>query len=146
MLRRNALMPALVLALAGLFALALPFAARAQYPDRPIRLVVPQAAGSASDNVARVLAAALSQQMGQQVVVDNRPGGALTIGIDIVAKSAPDGYTLAFIASGHRGQVIAMVPSKDLVVVRFGRTSYDRYDTLYDWLGKVMAVFPDVSR
>jgi len=95
MLRRNALMPALVLALAGLFALALPFAARAQYPDRPIRLVVPQAAGSASDNVARVLAAALSQQMGQQVVVDNRPGGALTIGIDIVAKSAPDGYTLA---------------------------------------------------
>lgn len=52
----------------------------------------------------------------------------------------------AFIASGHRGQVIAMVPSKDLVVVRFGRTSYDRYDTLYDWLGKVMAVFPDVSR
>ena len=44
------------------------------------------------------------------------------------------------------GQVIAMVPSKDLVVVRFGRTSYDRYDTLYDWLGKVMAVFPYVSR
>lgn len=52
----------------------------------------------------------------------------------------------AFIASGHRGQVVAMIPSKDLVVVRFGRTSYDQYDALYGWLGEVMAVFPDISR
>ncbi len=50
-----------------------------------------------------------------------------------------------FIASGHRGQVIAMVPSKDLVVVRFGRTGYGDYDALYAWLGEVIAVFPDVS-
>jgi len=68
--------------------------AAAQYPDRPIRLVVPQAAGSATDNVSRTLAPELSKQLGQNVVVDNRPGGALTIGIDIVAKSAPDGYTI----------------------------------------------------
>jgi len=65
-----------------------------RYPDRPIRLVVPQAAGSATDNVSRTLAPELSKQLGQNVVVDNRPGGALTIGIDIVAKSAPDGYTI----------------------------------------------------
>jgi tripartite-type tricarboxylate transporter receptor subunit TctC len=69
-------------------------AAGAQYPDRPIRLIVPQAAGSATDNVARTLAPELARQLGQNVVVDNRPGGALTIGIDAVAKSAPDGYTL----------------------------------------------------
>ena len=66
----------------------------AQYPERPIRLVVPQAAGSATDNVSRTLAPELSKQLGQNIVVDNRPGGALTIGIDIVAKSAPDGYTI----------------------------------------------------
>ena len=74
--------------------LALAGNATAQYPDRPLRLVVPQAAGSATDNVARTLAPELSKQLGQNVVVDNRPGGALTIGIDMVAKSAPDGYTI----------------------------------------------------
>jgi tripartite-type tricarboxylate transporter receptor subunit TctC len=66
----------------------------AQYPDRPIRLVVPQAAGSATDNVARLLAPELGRQLGTNVVVENRPGGALTIGIDAVAKAAPDGYTI----------------------------------------------------
>jgi len=55
---------------------------------------VPQAAGSATDNVARLLALELGRQLGGNVVVENRPGGALTIGIDAVAKAAPDGYTL----------------------------------------------------
>ncbi len=73
---------------------ALPGAALAEYPDHPIRLIVPQAAGSATDTVARILAAELGPQLGQNVIVEDRPGGALTIGIDIVAKSAPDGYTL----------------------------------------------------
>jgi len=77
-------------------ALALPASAlaQAQYPDKPIRLIVPQAPGSATDTVARILAAELGPQLGQTVIVENKPGGALTIGIDIVAKSAPDGYTL----------------------------------------------------
>jgi tripartite-type tricarboxylate transporter receptor subunit TctC len=68
--------------------------AAADYPDRPLRFVVPQAAGSATDNVARLIAPELARHLGQPVVVDNRPGGALTIGIDAVAKSAPDGYTI----------------------------------------------------
>jgi tripartite-type tricarboxylate transporter receptor subunit TctC len=69
-------------------------AALADFPDHPIRLIVPQAAGSATDNAARILAAELGPGLGQQVIVDNRPGGALTIGLDLVAKSPPDGYTI----------------------------------------------------
>jgi tripartite-type tricarboxylate transporter receptor subunit TctC len=65
-----------------------------EYPDHPIRLIVPQAAGSATDTAARILAAELGKEMAQTIVVDDRPGGALTIGLDLVAKSAPDGYTL----------------------------------------------------
>jgi tripartite-type tricarboxylate transporter receptor subunit TctC len=65
--------------------------AAAEYPDRPIHLIVPQAAGSATDTLARLLAAPLGEELGQQVVVDDRPGGALTVGLDLTAKSAPDG-------------------------------------------------------
>ena len=68
--------------------------AAADYPDKPVRFVVPQAPGSATDTVSRILAPEMSKFLGQQVVVDNRPGGALTIGIDIVAKAPPDGYTI----------------------------------------------------
>jgi tripartite-type tricarboxylate transporter receptor subunit TctC len=59
-----------------------------------LRFVVPQAPGSATDNIARLVAPELAKNLGQAVVVDNRPGGALTIGIDTVAKSTPDGYTI----------------------------------------------------
>jgi tripartite-type tricarboxylate transporter receptor subunit TctC len=64
------------------------------FPERPVRLIVPQAAGSATDTVARILAVEMAAPLGQSVVVEDRPGGALTIGIDLVAKSAPDGYTI----------------------------------------------------
>ena len=68
--------------------------AAAQYPDRPVRLIVPQAAGSATDTVSRILAPEMQRHLGQPVIVENRPGGALTIGIDATAKAAPDGYTI----------------------------------------------------
>ena len=68
--------------------------AAAQYPDKPIKLIVPQAAGSATDTVARILGAELAREVGQQIIIDNRPGGALTLGIDLTAKSDPDGYTI----------------------------------------------------
>src|SRR5437588_5153690 len=77
-----------------LLACAFATGAAAQYPDRPIRLIVPQAAGSATDTVARILGAELAKELGQQIVVDNRPGGALTIGLDMTAKAEHDGYTI----------------------------------------------------
>lgn len=70
------------------------------YPSRPLRLIVPQAPGSASDTIARIVAAELAVQLGQQVVVDNRPGGALTIGMELTARAMPDGYTLGYAPVG----------------------------------------------
>ena len=88
---------------------AMPTAAWAEYPDRPIRLIVPQAAGSATDTVARILAAELGRELGAQIVVDDRPGGALTIGLDLVAKSEPDGYTIGM------GPIGAMAITRHMV-------------------------------
>lgn len=70
------------------------------YPSRPIRMIVPQASGSASDTVARIIAAELTSRLKQQVIVDNRPGGALQLGLEITAKSPPDGYTISYAMIG----------------------------------------------
>ncbi|HSP48761.1 MAG TPA: tripartite tricarboxylate transporter substrate binding protein [Pseudolabrys sp.] len=86
-MRKLALIPFILAGMAGA-------ASAADYPDHSIRLIVPQAAGSATDTTARILAAELSKELGQLVIVDDRPGGALTLGLDLVAKSPPDGYTI----------------------------------------------------
>lgn len=70
------------------------------YPNRPIRLVVPYPPGAGTDFTGREMAAAFSVGLGQQVVVDNRPGAAATLGHGIVAKAAPDGYTLLLGTTG----------------------------------------------
>ncbi|HEY7741687.1 MAG TPA: tripartite tricarboxylate transporter substrate-binding protein, partial [Burkholderiales bacterium] len=70
------------------------------YPSRPIRMIVPQAPGSASDTVARLLAAELTSQLKQQVVVDNRPGGALQLGLELTSRATPDGYTIGYCMIG----------------------------------------------
>src|SRR3954466_1336175 len=75
-----------------------PAALAQQYPSKPIRLIVPLAPGGPSDILARSMAQAISPSLGQVVVVDNRTGAGGTIGIDIAAKSPPDGYTLLLVA------------------------------------------------
>ncbi len=88
--RRAAL--GLVPALAGL--VARPAAAQADYPNRPVRLVVPFVAGGSVDLLSRAVAQVLGRELGQSIVVENRPGGTTVIGTTQVARAAPDGYTL----------------------------------------------------
>lgn len=82
-------------------ALAVHRAATAQgaWPQRPIRLVIPFAVGGGTDIVARMIGQTLSQQLGQPVVIDNRPGASTLIGTEIVARARPDGYTLLLAGS-----------------------------------------------
>src|SRR3954471_22875588 len=68
--------------------------AQATFPDRPIRLIVPQAPGSATDSLARMAAAEVAPILGQSIIIENKPGAAFTLGLDLVAKAPPDGYTL----------------------------------------------------
>src|ERR1044071_6029949 len=82
-----------ILSLVSHFAFAQP------YPSKPVRLIVGLAPGGATDIMARTLVPGLSEELGQPVVVDNRPGAAGTIGAGIVAKSPPDGYTLLLASS-----------------------------------------------
>jgi tripartite-type tricarboxylate transporter receptor subunit TctC len=87
--------------LAAAVALAFQLSAYAQaYPNKPIRMVVPYAAGGAADITARVVAQKMSQGLGVPVVIDNRGGANGNIGTDAVAKAAPDGYTVLLVASG----------------------------------------------
>ncbi len=75
------------------FAIA-PIAVAADYPNRPIRMVIPFAPGGATDIIARILEPKLSKRLGQQIVIDNRTGAAGNIAVEIVSQAQPDGYTL----------------------------------------------------
>jgi tripartite-type tricarboxylate transporter receptor subunit TctC len=99
--------------------------AGAEYPERPIRLIIPGAAGGSADICTRILAVELVRQMGQQIVIDNRPGGGQTIGTEMVIHANPDGYTIGY----SNGVTLAINktllpkqqqtydPDKDLVLV-----------------------------
>ncbi len=81
-------------------------AAAADFPTKPVRLIVPLSAGGGTDLFARMLARQLGERWGQQVVVDNRAGASGMLGTDLAAKAAPDGYTLVMVSSTH-----TMLPS-----------------------------------
>jgi len=93
------------------------------YPAKPVRIMVGYAAGGSVDIVGRIFAQKLSEYLGQQFVVDNRPGAASNVAADLVAKSAPDGYTLLVSSSGSLGTNMAIYskmpydPLKDLAPI-----------------------------
>jgi tripartite-type tricarboxylate transporter receptor subunit TctC len=99
------------------------------YPAKPVRFVVPWPAGGIADSRSRIMAQCVAQSWGQSVVVDNKPGASGIIGVDLVAKAAPDGYTLAFVSANDQAIAQAMgmaVPydaEKDLSpIIQFTRT------------------------
>jgi tripartite-type tricarboxylate transporter receptor subunit TctC len=99
-------------------------AAQAQnYPVKPVRMVVPFAPGGATDVIARIVAGKLQESWGQTVIVDNRPGAGNVLGTDVVAKAAPDGYTIGVVVTSHLAN-----PSL--------RTDLP-YDTLKDFAGVI---------
>src|ERR1700750_1067850 len=86
---------------AGLFSAALAaLATAADYPTKPIRIIIPLRAGSATDMLARMIGPKLTEAWGQPVVVDNRPSAGGTIAGGMVASAAPDGHTIMFASSG----------------------------------------------
>ena len=122
----NQLARGAALALAPLLGIAHIPSASAQaasaYPVKPIRIIVPYAPGGSTDVLFRIFAPRLGEVLGQQAVIDNRPGAASTIGLDIVAKSPPDGYTVgvANIAYGANPSIYKKMPfdsEKDLAPV-----------------------------
>ena len=140
---------------AALLAAAVPFAVHAQsgYPSKPIRMIVPLAAASAVDVGARILTQKMSQNMGQQIVIENQPGASGQIGAGNVARAAPDGYTIVMgqvdnlIIAPHVQRSSPLDPVKELTPViqvasspfLFMTATDSKYKTLQDWVAEAKA-------
>lgn len=101
---------------------ALPSIAQPAWPSRPIRIIVPYTAGGFTDQMARLLQVGLQSRLGQPVVIDNKPGANSIIGVDAVAKAAPDGYTFGVVIAAYAANTslypkLPYNPRKDLVGV-----------------------------
>jgi tripartite-type tricarboxylate transporter receptor subunit TctC len=112
-----------VLAVVAVMGVALAPAAAQGYPTKSIRIIVPTSPGGITDTLARALAQRLTESFGQTVIVENRPAGAGQIGMDFVAKSAPDGYTLmvnsdaAFVVNPHLYSKLPYDPVNDFIPI-----------------------------
>jgi tripartite-type tricarboxylate transporter receptor subunit TctC len=110
-------------AAASVVVFACPIAGAADFPTRPVRIIIPQAAGGAVDVASRPVALKLTEGWGQQVIIDNRPGANGIIGIEAIAKSKPDGYTLgaaftsSLVINPHVYQSLPYDTFRDLVPV-----------------------------
>jgi len=85
----------------AVLALAASFAQSQQYPTRPVRIIAPFAPGGGTDFIARLIAQKLTERLGQQVIVENKPGAGGNLGAEFAVKSAPDGYTLLLVAGSY---------------------------------------------
>ena len=94
--RQTAVLPLVILAAGAIHAQP-----NANYPNRPVRMIVPFAPGGSSDANARIIAPALTERWKQQIIIDPRPGAATVLGTDLAAKSPPDGHTLLFTTDIH---------------------------------------------
>jgi len=101
----------------AVLALLAPWAAAQDYPSRPVRVIVPFAAGGPADVYARFLATKLQESLGQPFVIDNRPGAGSIIGTDAVAKSPADGYTLLLMSNTHTVNE-SLIPTKPFQLLR----------------------------
>ena len=107
----------------GLSAIATTAQAQSDWPQKPVRIIVPTAPGGSIDLLARLVAANLQQKWGQAVVVENRAGAAMRIGTDAVAKAQPDGYTILFAHDGAMAMNVAVFkqlaydPQKDFAPI-----------------------------
>ena len=123
---------------------ALPRATSAQEPwkpTKPIRLIVPFAAGSGSDILARILAEPLTQSLGQPIVVENKPGNNTTLGTELVVQSAPDGYTLGLLTNSG----LAASPGGLTSGVRYHPTKDLTYATMVASVNYILLVNNDVA-
>jgi len=110
--------------------LLLAAAAHAQYPTKPVRIVIPFPPGNTTDIMTRLIAPKMSERLGQQVIVENRPGASGMLGLDYVAKSPADGYTIACVQGGnmvvlpHTSKTIPYDPLKDFAPIAVSTTNY----------------------
>src|SRR5256885_3967022 len=102
-------------AVSALWALAASVVQSQQYPTKPVRVIAPFAPGGGTDFIARLIAQKLTERLGQQVIVENKPGAGGNLGAEFAVKSAPDGYTLLLGAGRYTGDPSLYQPSVDPV-------------------------------